>query len=330
MNAPLPDLSQDDRRVIFNSLDLNLNHMILDALLYSLYTGIIVVTLWNIFSSPKRLHSTFLHTIIIMLYALSTIGFVVDWVFNHHAFIKYSNSYYSVFIALQGFSPWWKACNLVNSVTGGISTLLVDITIIWRCWTLWDRQWRVSVLFFGYNSHCISAMKVMQILSAFHNTTQDSDISKTGVFAVDIDWTLIYLSLALVTTIMCTLLIVYRIIRHSPGISTFHQTIEMIIESSAMYSLALVVYLALVSKNSEYSYYADIITVYVKAIAPTFLMLRVVVKSMSSSSDQELTDSQPLSDINFRLMGENMSSFNLSHRDQSLSGTHGTCTTESV
>ncbi len=34
MNAPLPDLSQDDRRVIFYSLDLNLNRMVLEALLY--------------------------------------------------------------------------------------------------------------------------------------------------------------------------------------------------------------------------------------------------------------------------------------------------------
>ncbi|SJL15500.1 uncharacterized protein ARMOST_19000 [Armillaria ostoyae] len=270
MNAPLPDLSQDDRRVIFNSLDLHPNRMVLEALLYGLYTGIVVVTFWNIFSSPGRLRSTFLRTIIVTFYVLSTIGFAMDWVVEHRAFIKYGNNYYSVFTVLEEVGPWWKAYNVVIGITGGVSTLLVDITIIWRCWTLWNRQWRVVLM----PIMCAgTAMKVMQILSIFHNTTQD--ISKTGGFAEDIDWALIYLSPRLATTIMCTLLIVYRIIQHSQGISAFCKIIEMIIESSAMYSLSLVVYLALVSKNSESSYYADIIMAYVKVIAPTFLMLRV-------------------------------------------------------
>lgn len=102
----------------------------------------------------------------------------------------------------------------------------------------------------------------MQILSIFLSITQD--ISKTGGFAADIDWVLIYLSLTLATTIVCTLLIVYRIIRHAPRMNASRKIIEMLIESSAMYSLSLIVYLALVSRNSESSYYADIIMAYTK------------------------------------------------------------------
>ncbi len=83
-------------------------------------------------------------------------------------------------------------------------------------------------------------------------------------FAADINWTLIYLSLTLVITIICTVVIVYRIIQHSPGISSSRKIIGMLIESSAMYSLSLIVYLALVSRNSESSYYADIIMAYTK------------------------------------------------------------------
>ncbi|PBK62547.1 hypothetical protein ARMSODRAFT_1024748 [Armillaria solidipes] len=283
MNAPLPDLSQDDKRVIFDSLDLNLNRMVLEALLYGLYTGIVVVTLWNIISSPKRLRSTFLRTIIIVLYVLSTIGFAVGWAFEHRAFIKYGNNYYSVFIALQEIGPWWKAYNLMIGITGGISTLLVDITIIWRCWTLWDRQWQVALI----PIMCAgTAMKVMQILSTFHGTTQD--ISKTGGFAADIDWALIYLSLTLATTIVCTLLIVYRIIRHAPRMNASRKIIEMLIESSAMYSLSLIVYLALVSRNSESSYYADIIMAYTKAIAPTLLVGRLSAHANASSRRQKM------------------------------------------
>ncbi|KAK0185432.1 hypothetical protein F5146DRAFT_1143887 [Armillaria mellea] len=285
MNVPLPDLSQDDRRVIYNALDLNLNRMVLETFLHGLYTGIVVVTLWDIFSSPKRLGSTFLRTIIIILYILSTIGFAVDWMFEHRAFIKHGNSSFSVFIALQGVSPWWKVSNLVVGITGGLNTLLVDITMIWRCWTLWDHQWRVVLIPIMCGG---TVMKILQILSTFHNTTQD--ISKTGGFAADIDWALIYLSMTLVTTLMCTLLIVYRIVRHSTGISDSHKIIGMLIETSAMYSLSLIVYLALASKNSEYSYYADIIMAYAKVIAPTLLVGRVIAYANMISARQRMVD----------------------------------------
>ncbi len=108
----------------------------------------------------------------------------------------------------------------------------------------------------------MSVMKAMQMFSDIHNLSDD--ISKIGQFATEIDWSLIYILLTLATTLMCTLLIVYRIFRHAPGMSASRKIIEMLIESSAMYSISLIVYLALVSQNSESSYYADIIAAYVR------------------------------------------------------------------
>ncbi len=49
--------------------------------------------------------------------------------FVHHAFIEYSNNPYSVFTVLD-FGPWLSINDLVAGITGGISTLLVDITIV--------------------------------------------------------------------------------------------------------------------------------------------------------------------------------------------------------
>ncbi len=102
-------------------------------------------------------------------------------------------------------------------------------------------------------------MKGMQIFGDFHSTNNIST-----QFASDVDWSLIYVVLILATTVMCTLLIVYRIVRHAPGMSTSRKIIEMLIESSAMYSISMIVYLALVSKNSETGIYADIIAAYVR------------------------------------------------------------------
>ncbi|KAK0460271.1 uncharacterized protein EV420DRAFT_1673477 [Desarmillaria tabescens] len=282
---PPPDLSPDIKSVIFNKLDQELNCVILNASLHGLYTGTIVVTLWTIFSSPKRLKSTFLCTTIIMLYVLSTISFTTNWVSGHHAFIEYSDNYFQVFAVLQGFGPWWRVNYLVDGVMGGVSTLLVDIVIVWRCWTLWDHQWRV-VLIPMICTIAGTVMKTMQIFSLFHNFTHD--ISKTVHLVADVNWSLIYILLTLTTTLMCTILITYRILRNTPRMTASRNIVEMLIESSAMYSLSLIIYLALVSKNSQSGYYADMIAAYVKVIAPTLLVGRVSAHANVRSRRQQM------------------------------------------
>ncbi|PBK96117.1 hypothetical protein ARMGADRAFT_1077628 [Armillaria gallica] len=304
MNALPPDISQDDKSVIFGNLNRNLNRLILQALLHGLYTGIVTVTLWTMFSSPKHMRSIFLCTTIIALYILLTIPFGIDWALLYCAFIEHGNNYYTIFVTLASSGSLETRCNLVISITGSVSTLLVDITIvghlidscrygkphnlqIWRCWVLWDRQWRVILV----SIVCATAgtvMKAMQILSTnLHNS--NDDISKTRFFTIaEIDWSFIYILLTLATSLICTLLIVYRIIRHAPWMSASRKLIEILVESSAMYSISLIVYLILVSKNSESTYYADIISAYVKAIAPTLLVGRVSAYANTISARQKM------------------------------------------
>ncbi len=75
---------------------------------------------------------------------------------------------------------------------------------------------------------------------------------------------LIYISLTLATTLICTILIVYRIIRLAQRLFLFRNILSALIESSAMYTLALMVFLAMVVSDIETSNYANIIVVYVK------------------------------------------------------------------
>ncbi len=67
---------------------------------------------------------------IIMLYVLLTIAFAMDWAFERRVFVEHGYNYYSVYTALIDDGPWWRANYFVGSVTGGISTLLVDIIIV--------------------------------------------------------------------------------------------------------------------------------------------------------------------------------------------------------
>ncbi|PBK61708.1 hypothetical protein ARMSODRAFT_981280 [Armillaria solidipes] len=289
MDVPPPDLSQDEKSLIFEVLDTSLNDLILNALLHGLYTGIVAVTLWAI----------------------------LNWACDGGAFIDYGYNYYTVYTALTVDGPWGVAWDLVNGITGGISTLLVDI---WRCWELWGRQWQIVSL------PVISAvvgttMKTLQNISIFTH-----DISKTGGFTPSIDWEQIYAMLTLMTNLMCTLLIVYRIVRFAHTLFFFRSIIFALIESSAVYTLALIVYLVLEGRSTRTSEYAGSFADYNRAIAPTLLVLRVATGSTSSFDDKESNQSRIISDICFRPMDENSDDSSV----KSFSGSHRISTTESV
>ncbi len=85
---------------------------------------------FNTVTTTKWIHGIFLHTIIIILYILSTITFAMNWAFQCHVFIRSGYNYYSAFIILLSRDDLWRAHFLVDGIIGGISTLLVDITIV--------------------------------------------------------------------------------------------------------------------------------------------------------------------------------------------------------
>ncbi len=65
-----------------------------------------------------------------MVYGLSTILVGVNWAFLHRAFIGHGDNCSTVYETYVDLGPWWKAYYLVSGITGGISTFLVDITIV--------------------------------------------------------------------------------------------------------------------------------------------------------------------------------------------------------
>ncbi len=104
-------------------------------------------------------------------------------------------------------------------------------------------------------------MKAMQLFSDIHLFHY---FSQGTLFLTEINWSLIYIVLHLTTTLMCTLLIVYRIVRFAHRLFLFRHIISALIESAMIYTLMLIVYLALVGRNLMAAYYADIVAAYVK------------------------------------------------------------------
>ncbi len=82
---------------------------------------------------------------------------------------------------------------------------------------------------------------------------------------------MLYTSLILATTLSCTLLIIYRILtvagaRHGAEgrLRVYHRFIEVLVESSALYSISLILYLAFTIRGSWGAVYLDVIAAIAK------------------------------------------------------------------
>ncbi len=108
-------------------------------------------------------------------------------------------------------------------------------------------------------------MKGFEVYYTFH-TLEDSIQDQLYYGNLDM-WIILYVSCNLATTILCTLLIMYRIITVSHrgmGIQYFRGIIEIIIESALIYSIALLVYIIIVVRNSFEVPYVDILAVFTR------------------------------------------------------------------
>ncbi len=77
---------------------------------------------------------------------------------------------------------------------------------------------------------------------------------------------MLYVSFVLATTLWCTLLIIYHIltvagVQHGAGSRwrVFHRFIKVLVESSALYSISLIVYLAFLIRNDLGQFDFDVI-----------------------------------------------------------------------
>ncbi|PBK89760.1 hypothetical protein ARMGADRAFT_1167140 [Armillaria gallica] len=260
-----PNLS--DREMAYQTLDAKLNSSILYALLHGIYTGIVAITLWNFFTHKSRpIGRQFVVTVMVLLFITTTISLAFNWSYMISAFIDNSQSFwsmYSVFVDPQ------NSILLGEDITGAISTILADSTVIWRCWIVWGGRWPVvlpPILMF------ISGI-VCKLLNTYHWYTTGGDYVLIFV---------LYLSFILATTIWCTTLIIYRILtvgRASNGIGggvgVYRHVIEVLVESSALYSLFLILDMALEARGNQADYYVDVMAGTVRGIAPTLIVGRV-------------------------------------------------------
>ncbi|SJL18474.1 uncharacterized protein ARMOST_22063 [Armillaria ostoyae] len=290
--ADIPlDLTGDDSAYIFQFLDAQLNCGMLYALLHGVYTGILAVTLWNI-CEPGALHSDLqaevnstvidkhwpirraLVVIIILLYVLITIGFAVGWSSMHSAFIGNGQSFRTVYLKLNSM----RAFYLETGITASASTSLTDLYMIWCCWVVWGRRWLIILLPIFF---LLSAM-LSKIMAVYHEYVNGS----ADVFPV-----------------------LYTSQGAEGRLGVFHRFVEALVESSAPYSVSLILFLAFAIRDDLIMHYFDIVAGIVKGIAPTLLVGRITAGHRARPDDSWQGSVMASASIRSRSQGHSQTSF---------------------
>ncbi|KAK0500958.1 hypothetical protein EDD18DRAFT_1459620 [Armillaria luteobubalina] len=243
-------LTDSEMAYLTATFDDNLNSRILSSLLLGLYTGIISVTMWNIGESiNKSRRSTHVMVVVMVLLYITTIADIaMDLLFMTSCTLHGQNIWIRYLIS-------GKNSNILGSVglgvTGLICNILADFAMIWRCWMVWGQQYIIIVL----PALCL----VVSVVLAF----KIMDIRLVFIYATtpDIHNLLAYASLALATTLWCTL--------------PYSECRTVFVESSAFYCASLIIYVVCYAHGSMGEDYIDVITTIARGIAPTLLVGRV-------------------------------------------------------
>ncbi|KAK0474983.1 hypothetical protein EDD18DRAFT_1219543 [Armillaria luteobubalina] len=294
------DLTDEDSAYMFRFLDTQLNCGMLYALLHGIYTGILAFTLWNIFINkqwPIRRAPVLIN---ILLYILITISFGVGWSTMHSAFIGNGQNSRTVYLKLNDI----RAFYLETGITASASTSLADLYMIWCCWRVCGRRWLIILLPIIF----LLSATVSKSVTLYHEHLNKS----VGVFPV------LYTSFILATTLWCTLFIIYRILnvtRFRQGLGTqgrlgaFYRYVEALIESSALYSVSLILFLAFAIRDDLRMHYFDIVAGIVKGISPTLLVGRITAGHRARPDDSWQGSVTALTSIRSRSQEHSQTSF---------------------
>ncbi|KAF8904245.1 hypothetical protein CPB85DRAFT_979633 [Mucidula mucida] len=180
-----------------------------------------------------------------IMHLLATAHLAARWNFVREAFIVHGATAESTYDYLST-SPRWM---LTSSVAFSSNTLIADCILIWRCWIIWGTRWVVV----AFPMFCTVVGTIFAIFSIYQQATTPPPGSAWS--EAQIDWGVPYFSMSLTVTVLCTILIIYRVVTvrgdtNSLGVTTayrvvsYNAVIEIVVESAALYSISLCIWMA--------------------------------------------------------------------------------------
>ncbi|KAJ7432167.1 hypothetical protein B0H11DRAFT_820125 [Mycena galericulata] len=263
---------------LFSIRDIYLNIILVQAFVHGIYSVIFFLTLYAMIFKRKTPALIFLA--VITMFIIATIQTGVHWAITRNAFITHGTSPEDTVGAL--FSRLLFPTFFMTVLSGTMlvaNTLLADCVLIYRCFAVWNSDWRVIVLptlttLAGMALGSLTMFEAAQ----FVESGGDPKFIRAGL-----DYAGPYFCMCLATTLLATILIVARIVcltyaNAGTGafkFSGYRAVIEMVVESALLYSAVLVVYIALLFDSAYENLYAQAILIEMTGIAPTLIVARV-------------------------------------------------------
>nr|GAT43303.1 predicted protein [Mycena chlorophos] len=277
--------------LVFSFRDDYFNFNLLQIFFNGIYSVVFFVALYGMVL--KRKTNKPLMVVIILMYILATLQTGIDWANLRYAFVTRGTSPIDTFNALLEESYLWTVAPATMLVT---NTFLADCVLIFRCFAVWAHDWRVVVL------PILSTLSgtTLGVLAVVQTGTYISSGGNPNSF---VDYAIPYIAMCLVTTLLATSLIVFRILwltrardqngaRNGNGaFSGYRVVIEMVVESALLYAINLSIYLALLfgPDTSNSDGYAQAVLIQMTGIAPTLIVARVSFGLARPSSSWQRT-----------------------------------------
>ncbi|KAF8990487.1 hypothetical protein BDZ89DRAFT_1124392 [Hymenopellis radicata] len=253
-----------------------LHPIILLAFCHGIHTSIFFLALYYIIEStqPTRKRMT-LAGIITFLWFANTVILALDWKVVDQLFIAHGTSLEMEFTFEFGTDD--IAMSIAETILRILSVFVADLILVWRCWVLYGGNLKVIAI----PGLCVITETVSACI-VIVSSVEDANF----VGATQINWSLVYYSMTVATNSLCTILILFRIVRVSglgASLKTYRGIIEILVESAAMYAI---IYIAVVIAYAYQFYtgatvataypYPEMISISITGIAPTLIIARVM------------------------------------------------------
>ncbi|KAK0501039.1 hypothetical protein EDD18DRAFT_1102001 [Armillaria luteobubalina] len=262
--------TESDKALILYELDADLNSVIFCSLLHGNMICKDNITSNSVFqaqsndvvSDKSRPTGRTLTVVIILLYIATTIDFALTLSYVPTVFVDHGQTMWTKYMSYQ--TPG-MGITIGATSTGAICTILADSTMVWRYWIVWGQRWEIVLLPVLL---LVSDIVLKIITMSRHYTPPDGYV--LGY--------VLYSSFTLASTLWCTLSIIYRIVtvaragEAGGGLNAYRHVIEVLVESSALYSISLILFVAFYARNDATMYYFDVLSAITRGIAPTLVV----------------------------------------------------------
>ncbi|KAF5348464.1 hypothetical protein D9756_009536 [Leucocoprinus leucothites] len=265
------------------SAPIPVSSLIVEDWFHGLYTAGLLLTLWVIVDNRSYDYGRKIRLIalIISMYICSTMHCALQWFYYSKAIDDNElPGGPGLLNSLTHLAPWIEA---TGDTFFCLNILIADILFIWRCWVVWQKRWTVVVLpILGTTSGV--AMAARFITAQVELETKPA-LAFTSIKRMRdyVNFSTAYFALSIGTSLFTTFCIALRIIlvqraaakatkiRKNP----YRAAIEIPVESAALYSATLLIFVILdVTKNVN-AFYAQNIHAQMTGLAPMLIVLRV-------------------------------------------------------